>query len=76
MYNSNESYEELFLRNNEVLIRQNHLLILATDAFKSLTDINPDFMKSHFTIKEILYCLQNGRFLKISLARSTRYGSN
>ena len=52
------------------------LRILATEVFKSLADLNPDFMKSYFTIKEIPYCLRNGNFLKIPPARSTRYGTN
>ena len=64
VYNSNESYEELLLRNNEVSIHQKQLRILATEVFKSLADINPDFMKSYFTIKEIAYCLRNGNFWK------------
>ena len=76
VYNSNESYEELLLRNNEVSIHQKQLRILATEVFKSLADLNPDFMKSYFTIKEIPYCLRNGNFLKIPSARSTRYGTN
>ena len=33
-------------------------------------------MKSYFTIKEIAYCLQNGNFLKILPAHSTRYEAN
>ena len=37
----------------------------------TLTDINPDFMKSFFTIKEILNCLRNGSVLKKPSARST-----
>ena len=76
VYNSNESYEELLLRNNEVSIHQKQLRILATEVFKSLADINPDFMKSYFTIKERPYCLQNGNFLKLPPARSTRYEAN
>ena len=59
VYNSNESYEELLLRNNEVSIYQKQLRILDTEVFKSLADINPDFMKLYFAIKEILYCLQD-----------------
>ena len=47
VYNSNESYEELLLRNKEVSTHQKHLRILATEVFKSLADINPDFMKSY-----------------------------
>ena len=67
---------ELLFCNKEVSIHQNQLRILATEVFKSLADINPDFMKSYFTIKEIAYCLQNGDFLKILPAHSTRYEAN
>ena len=52
VYNSDESYKELLLLNNEVSIHQKQLCILATEIFKSLADLNPDFMKSYFTIKE------------------------
>ena len=57
VYNSNESYDELLLRNKEVLIQQKQLRILATEVFKSLADVNPHFMKSYFTLKEMPYCL-------------------
>ena len=73
VYNSNESYEELLLRNNEVSIHQKQLRILATDVFKSLGDINSDFMKSYFTIKEKPYSLL---LLKIPSTRFKRYGTN
>ena len=45
VYNSNESHEELLLPNSGVSIHQKQLGILAADIFKSLADINPDFMK-------------------------------
>ena len=51
VYNSHESYDELLLRKNEVSLHQKQLRILGTDVNKSLADINPDFMKSYFTIK-------------------------
>ena len=57
-------------------IHQKQLRILPTEVFKSLADINPDFMKSQFTIKEIPFCLRNRNFLKTPSARSTRYGTN
>ena len=76
VYNSNESYEEPLLRNNEVSIHQKQLRILATEVFKSLADMSPDFVKSYFTIKEIPYCLRKGNILKISSARSACYGTN
>ena len=57
VYNSNECYEELLIRNNEVSIHQKQLRSLATEIYKSLTDVNPDFMKNYFSIKEIPYRL-------------------
>ena len=53
IYDSNESYEELLTRNNEVSIHQKHLRALAREIYKSLADINPDFMKPYFIIKEM-----------------------
>ena len=53
-YNSNECYKELLIRNNEVSIHQKQLRTLATEIYKSLTDINPDFMKNYFQLKK--YC--------------------
>ena len=47
----------LILRNNEVLIHQKQLRILATKVFESIADMNPDFMKSYFIIKGIPCCL-------------------
>ena len=39
VYNSNECYEELLIRNNEVSIHQKQLRTLATEIYKSLTDV-------------------------------------
>ena len=64
VYNSNECYEELLIQNNEISIRQKQLRTLATEIYKSLTDVNPDFMKNYFPIEEI------------PSARSTYYGIN
>ena len=36
VYNSNECYEELLIRNNEVSIHQRQLCTLATEIYKSL----------------------------------------
>ena len=46
VYNSNESYDELLLRNNEASVHRKQLRIVATEVFKSLADLNPDF-KNH-----------------------------
>ena len=65
IYNSNESYLELLTRNNEVSVHQKHLRALATKIFKSLADINPDFMKPYLIIKEMPYNLRNECALKL-----------
>ena len=70
--NSNESYEELLLHNNEGSIHQKQLSLLATAFFKSLVDINLDFMKSYFRIKEIPCYLRNNNFFENTI--STLYG--
>ena len=76
IYNSNESYEELLTRSNEVSVRQKHLRTLATEIYKSSADINPDFMKPYFIIKETPYNLRNGCALKLPSANCTYYGIN
>ena len=76
VYNSNKCYEELLIRNNEVSIHEKQLHTLATEIYKSLTDVNPDFMKNYFSIKEIPYSLRNDSVLKIPSTRSTYYGTN
>ena len=72
--NSNDSYEELLFHNNEVSIHQKQLRLLVTAIFKSLPDVNLDFMKSYFTIKEIHYCLRNENVFENTI--NTRYGTN
>ena len=64
IYNSSESYEELLARSNEVSIHQKHLRALATEIYKSLADINPDFIKPYFKIKEMPCNLRNKYVLK------------
>ena len=65
VYNSNKCYEELLISNNEVYIYEKQLHTLATEIYKSLTGVNPDFMKNYFSIKEIPYSLRNDSVLKI-----------
>ena len=76
IHNSSESYEELLARSSEVSIHEKHLRALPTEVYKSLTDINPDFMKPYFKIKEIAYNLRNGYALKLPSTNSAYYGIN
>ena len=76
IYNSSESYEELLTRSKEVSIHQKHLRVMATEIYKSLADINPDFMKPYFKIKEMPDNLRNGYALRLPSTNSTYYGIN
>ena len=55
---------------------QKHLRALATEIYKSLADINPDFMKPYFKRKEMPFYLQNGYALKLQSTNSTYYAIN
>ena len=57
-------------------IHQKHLRALATEIYKSLADINPDFIKPYFKIKDMPYNLRNGYALKLPSTNSTYYGIN
>ena len=50
-----ESYETLLNRSDNILILQKRL---ATEAYKSLTNINPGFMCNFFERNHILYNLR------------------
>ena len=76
IYNSSGSYEELLTRSKEVSIHQKHFRALATGIYKSLADINPDFMKPYFKTKKMPYNLRNGYPLKLSSTDSMYYGIN
>ena len=67
---------KLLPHSNEVPIHQKHSRALATEIYKSLADINLDFMKPYFKIKEMPYNLRNGYALKLPSTNSTYYGIN
>ena len=69
IYNTNESYDELFIGSNEVSIHQK-TYALVTEICKSVADINPDFMSQCFMMKEMLYNLRNGCALKLPSTNS------
>ena len=57
-------------------IHQKHLHALATEIYKSLADLNPDFMKPYFKIKEMPDNLRNGYALRLRSTNSTYCGIN
>ena len=76
IYNSNKNYDELFRNNNEVSIHQSHLRALIFEVFKSLNNLNPEFMWSYFVFKNITYNIRKGPLLRLPAAKSTSYGIN
>ena len=76
VYNSNKNYNELLRDNNEFSIHQRHLRALRCEVFKSLSNLNPEFMWSYFFFKNITYNIRNGPLLRLPSAKSTSYGIN
>ena len=76
IYNSNKNYDELLRNNNEVSIHQSHLRALICEVFKSLNNLNPEFMWSYFVFKNITYNIRKGPLLRLPAAKSTSYGIN
>ena len=48
VFNSNESFEDLILDSNEMSIHQKELHQLTTEIYKSLTDLNPEYINPFF----------------------------
>ena len=74
VYNSNKNYDELLRSNNEVSIHQSHLRALICEVFKSLKNLNPEFMWSYFVFKNIMFNIRKSPLLRLPAAKSTSYG--
>ena len=57
IYESNDTYDNLLLQSNTVTVHQRHLRCLMTETYKSISQINPEFMWSYFTHKDMPYNL-------------------
>ena len=71
IYQSNYTYEELLELSESVTIHQRHVRFLVTEVDKSTSYLNPKFMCSFFTDKEIPYNLRKGQVLSLPPARFT-----
>ena len=72
----NSTYEELLASHNDISIHQKHLKHLAIEVYKSLRNLNPEFMWPFFKNKFIPYSLRNGNICILPPARSSHYGIN
>ena len=80
VYGIDDYYSNLLLSSNSVPIHQRHLRFLVTEIFKSISQINPEFMWSFFKPKKLSYNLRKESILKTSVylprTQSTYYDTN
>ena len=74
--NYDKSYHDLFKFSNDVSIHQKHLPFLAIEVYKSLMNINPEFMWEFFNKNRVQYNLQKGDIVYLPPARSSCYRIN
>ena len=53
VYGIDDSYNNLSVSSNSVSIHPRHLQFLVTEIFKSISQINPEFMWSFFKLKKL-----------------------
>ena len=63
IYQSNKTYKEVLELSETVSIHQRHLRFLVTEVYKSTSFLNPKFICSLFTHKEIPYNLRSSAFI-------------
>ena len=55
IYESNDTYDNLLLQSNTVSVYQRHIRFLMTETYKSISQLNPQFMWSYLTHKYMPY---------------------
>ena len=70
IYESNDTYDNLLLQSNTVSVHQRHLRFLMTEMYKSISQLNPEFMWSYFTHKDMPYNLRKGPFFGLPKTHS------
>ncbi len=57
------TYQEIFEKCNYTTMLIRRIKTIAMDIFKSLHDLNPNFMKEMFNIKELKYSLRDSNII-------------
>ena len=71
-----KSYNDLLIFNRDITIHQKHLHFLATDVYKSVNNLNPEFMWNYFNFSALPYELRKGNKVNLPQTRTCRYGIN
>ena len=66
-----DSYNNLLLSSNSVSIHQRYLGFLLTEIFKSISQINPEFLWLFFKPQKLSYNLRKGPILNLQRTQST-----
>ncbi len=66
------TFEEMLLTSNVTTIHTKNLQLLVIEIFKSLNQLNPEFMWKIFTLRDSTYNLRQGSSLVIPNARTSR----
>ena len=64
------------LQSNTVSVHQRHLRLLMTEIYKSISQLNPEFMWSYFTHKDKPYNLTKGPIIGLPKTYSFYFGTN
>ena len=64
------------LQNSTISVHQRYLRLLMTDIYKSISQLNTEWMWSYSTHKDIPYNLRKGPILSLPKTRSFYYGTN
>ena len=76
IYELNATYDNLFLESNTVSVHQRHLRFLMAEIYKSISKLDPEFMWSYFTHKDMPFHLRKGPILDLPKTYSFYYGTN
>ena len=71
-----DTYDKLYLQSNTVSVHQRHLRFLMTEIYKSISQLNPEFMQSYFTHKNMPYSFRKGPTLGLPKTHAFYYGTN
>ena len=67
---------QMILMKSTVSVHQRHLTFLMIEIYKSISQLNAQFMWSFFTHKDIPYNLRKGPILGLPKTHSLYYGTN
>ena len=76
IYKSNDVYDNLLLQSNTGFVHQRHLRCSRTEIYKSISQLDPEFMSSYFTHKDMPYNFSKGPTLGLPKTHSFYYGTN